>query len=142
MSRFRGVALTRKTGLTFIGNQCLSSPKRVRGVCGESILKQNVFNEALAMAFPIAILQIEYVTVHIALSTNLLVGYSLFVRVLTFKVAPHSCDVIKEACIFYIILCDIHVYLFQQSFIKIELFITTLNSYIYMTKCALFKKLE
>ena len=51
--------------------------------------------------------------------------------------------ILDEACIFfYIIWCDIHIYLFQRSFIKIELFITTLNSYIYETKCALLKKLE
>ena len=35
---------------------------------------------------------------------------------------------------FYIILCDIHVYFFQQSYIKIEPYITKLNRYVYVTK--------
>lgn len=58
------------------------SLKGDRGGFGESILKRNVFSEALATLFPTAILQIDYTTVHIALSTNPLVWWPLLVTIL------------------------------------------------------------
>ena len=63
-------------------NQCLISLKGDRGGFGESILKRNVFSEALAIAFSTAILKIDYATVQIALLTNLLVECPLLVTVL------------------------------------------------------------
>ena len=68
----------------FKENQFLTSPKGDRegwGV-GESKAKQNLFSEGLAIAFPIAILQIDYGTAHITLLTNLLVGCQFLVTVL------------------------------------------------------------
>ena len=58
------------------------SLKGDRGGFGESILKRNVFSEALATLFPTAILQIDYTAVHIALSTNPLVWWPLLVTIL------------------------------------------------------------
>ena len=58
----------------FIDNQCYASLKGVEGVLVKIYKKRKVFSEALAMAFPTAILQMDYAAVHIALLTNLLVG--------------------------------------------------------------------
>ena len=69
----------------FIDNQCYASLKGSRGGFGESIRKRKVFSEALAIAFPTAILQIDYPAVHIASLTNLLVGCLVLVTGLTLK---------------------------------------------------------
>lgn len=66
----------------FKENQFLTSPNGDRGGFGESKAKQNLFSEGLAIAFPIAILQIDYATAHITLLTNLLVGCQFLVTVL------------------------------------------------------------
>ena len=69
----------------FIDNQCYASLKGSRGGFGESIRKRKVFSEALAIAFPTAILQIDYPAVHIASLTNLLVGCLVLVTGLSLK---------------------------------------------------------